>query len=109
MSLTCIAVAGRRMRHLLAALMLVPAAGDLRSVAPYSAGEVAGQLVNLLLQSDRSAVMITGAGQSSEVFRAIETAGRPLGLSLVGVEAVERFAVLEDMNRRRNPLASTQL
>jgi glycine cleavage system aminomethyltransferase T len=100
-TLTCVAIVGRRMSHLLAALGIVPLSGDLRSVAPYSAGELAGNRVSLLLESDHRALLITQAAQADEVWQAVEAAGRPLGLSLIGIDALERFAMVEKLHLRR--------
>ena len=99
--LTCVAVAGHRMPDLLAASAIVPPTDDLRSLAPYSAGELAGQRVNLLLESDRRALLITEAAHADEVWRALEIAGRPLGLSLIGLDALERFALFEKLHLGR--------
>jgi glycine cleavage system aminomethyltransferase T len=99
-TLASLAVAGRQMHHLLALLGIVPPTGDLRSVAPYSAVQLAGIRVRLLLESDQRALLITDAAHADEVWQAAETAGRPLGLTLVGLEALERFALFETMQRR---------
>jgi glycine cleavage system aminomethyltransferase T len=100
-TLTCVAVIGRRMPHLLAALCIVPASGDLRSVAPYSAGELAGNRVSLLLESDHRGLLIAQAAHADEVWQAVEAAGRPLGLSLIGIDALERFAMFEKLRLRQ--------
>lgn len=104
-TLSSVAVAGRRMPHLLAALAIVPPSGDLRSRAPYSAVRLAGNRVNLLLESDHRALLITEAAHADEVWQAVETAGRPLGLSLIGIDALERFAMFERMHLRRTVAA----
>jgi predicted xylose isomerase-like sugar epimerase len=46
--------------------------------------------------------MITDAAHADEVWQAAEVAGRPLGLTLVGVDALERFAIFEKMRRGRS-------
>ncbi|HTX11787.1 MAG TPA: hypothetical protein VME22_24410 [Solirubrobacteraceae bacterium] len=99
--LASLAIAGRGMHHLLALLRIVPPMGNLRSVAPYSAVDLGGLRVNLLLESDHRALLITDVAHADEVWQAAETVGRPLGLSLVGIDALERFAVFETMQLRR--------
>jgi glycine cleavage system aminomethyltransferase T len=53
--------------------------------------------VHLLLQSDHRALLIMDGAHAEAVWQALETAGRPLGLSLVGLDALERFALVEKM------------
>jgi glycine cleavage system aminomethyltransferase T len=94
-SLACVAIVGRRMHRILAELTLVPGSGDLRSLSPYSAGQVCGFRVHLLLESDCKALLIVDAVHAVELWQALETAGRPLGLALIGLEAMERFEMFE--------------
>jgi glycine cleavage system aminomethyltransferase T len=102
-TLASMAIAGRAMHHLMALLGIVRPTGDLRSLAPYSAVDLAGKPVNLLLESDHRALLIIDAADADEVWQAVEAAGRPLGLSLVGIDALERFAVFETLRLRRAP------
>ena len=56
-----------------------------------------GAEADLLLQSDRQALLLTHADSACRVWAAVETAGRRLGLSYVGSEALRRFSVRERM------------
>ena len=53
-----------------------------------------------LLESDRSALMLVDRAKAGDAWRAIESAGRPFGLSCVGQEASRRYAVLERSRSR---------
>jgi glycine cleavage system aminomethyltransferase T len=97
-TLASVAIAGRRMRHLLAALGIVSPNCDLRGLAPFSPVELEGSRVYLLLQSDDRALLIMDGAHADVVWQALEAAGRPLDLSLVGLEALERFALFEKMH-----------
>jgi glycine cleavage system aminomethyltransferase T len=79
----------------LRALAVYGDAGDPRSVPPFSTGTVAGLDVMWLLDSDRRALALVPSQSAGQVWRAIETAGRPFGISCVGWEAAARYAVLE--------------
>ncbi len=79
----------------LRALLVYGDAGDPRSVPPFSTGTVAGADVMWLLDSDRRALALVPCRSAGSVWRAIETAGRPFGISCVGWEAAARYAVLE--------------
>ena len=68
---------------------------DPRLTPPFSSRSVAGVDVSWLLESDRSAVAVIARDRAAEVWRAIELAGRPFGISCVGQEAAGRYALLE--------------
>jgi glycine cleavage system aminomethyltransferase T len=90
-----IALIGDATPKLLRALGAYGDSGDARSVSPFGAGVVHGVEVMWLLESDRRAVALVGRGQAAELWRALEDAGRPFGLSCVGHEAARRYALLE--------------
>lgn len=105
-ALATIALAGRRVPELLAALGGLGAAGRLRAARPFAARRVAGRPAHVVLAGDRLALLVVAAGDAGAVWRAAEQAGRPLGLALVGTEALHRFALLQ---ARAERLAAVQL
>jgi glycine cleavage system aminomethyltransferase T len=90
--LAAIGLVGRAAPAVLSALGLL---ADLRAAAPFSRVHVEGVDADLLLQSDARALLLTDASRARELWAAVETAGKPLGLSYVGSEALRRFAVRE--------------
>jgi len=66
-----------------------------RLARPFGTAEIAGMGVEVLLQSDRRALVVADARDAEAVWRAVDAAGRPFGLSYVGAEAERRYAVLE--------------
>jgi len=90
-----IAVIGHAAPRLLSALGAYGESGDPRWVAPFSVGEVHGVGVMWLLESDRRALALVPRAQAAELWRALEDAGRPFGISCVGHEAARRYALLE--------------
>ena len=86
---------GRATPDVLRALRVYGDAGDPRCVPPFSTGIVAGVDVMWLLDTDRRALALIPSQSAGQVWRAIETAGRPFGISCVGWEAAARYAVLE--------------
>jgi len=86
---------GRATPDVLRALRVYGDSGDPRSVQPFSTGTVAGVGVMWLLDSDHRALALVPSESAGQVWRAIETAGRPFGISCVGWEAAARYAVLE--------------
>jgi glycine cleavage system aminomethyltransferase T len=96
---------GPRTPDVLRALGVYGANGDPRTVAPFGRGTIAGTSAWWLLESDRSALMLVDREHAGEVWRAIEHAGRPFGLSCVGHEAAGRYALLERTRSRAAALA----
>jgi glycine cleavage system aminomethyltransferase T len=73
--------------------------GDPRQVPPFTSATIAGADVSWLLESDRRALALVPSASAAAVWRAIERAGRPFGISCVGVEAARRYALLERGSR----------
>lgn len=92
-----IALLGPRALDVLGRLGVLGAECDPRSVPPFARVSVEGAECHLLLQSDRRALLLAAAGDAVRVWRSIERAGRPFGISCVGRLAVERIDVLERM------------
>jgi hypothetical protein len=83
-----------------ATLELLRALGavDHARLAPcFGPATVAGAGVELLIQSDRRALLLTARSTVPHVRSAVEAAGRPFGLCYVGTEALARFTLLERM------------
>jgi hypothetical protein len=97
-----IALVGRRVVEVLSALDALGPGGDPRTAAPFGPATIAGAAAHVLLQSDRRAILLVEPSAADGVWRAVAEAGRPFGLSCVGTEAVERFALLD---RLRVPAA----
>jgi hypothetical protein len=97
-------IVGRRAGALLAALGAYGPGGDPRAVAPFRSGRLASAEVRWLLQSDRAALVLVPRDRADACRRAIDAAGRPLGLGAIGHDALERFALL-DRARVRGGLA----
>jgi glycine cleavage system aminomethyltransferase T len=95
---------GPQTPNVLGALGVYGAGGDPRAVAPFGRGTIAGTDAWWLLESDRSALMLLDRERAGQVWRAIERAGRPFGLSCVGQEAAGRYALLERTRSRATPL-----
>jgi glycine cleavage system aminomethyltransferase T len=91
---------GPQTPHVLRALGVYGADGDPRAVAPFGRGTIAGTGAWWLLESDRSALVLVDRDHAGEVWRAIERAGRPFGLSCVGQEAAGRYSLLERTRSR---------
>ena len=64
-------------------------------IAPFSAGSVKGVAGSWLLESDRRALAVVARADAACLWRALEDAGRPFGISCVGYEAARRYALLE--------------
>ena len=90
-----IAIVGLRTPEVLAALGLLGQAGDPRAAAPFSAQTVDEIPAHLLLQSDGHALLLVGTQDAERVWRAVELAGRPFALSLVGTDALRLLALHE--------------
>ena len=100
---SAIALVGRATVPVLSA---IGAFTDLRLAPPFGPATIDGARADLLLQSDRYAVMLVEPDAATGVWRAIERAGRTFGLSYVGAEAVRRFALAE-RTLDRTPVAAT--
>jgi glycine cleavage system aminomethyltransferase T len=90
-----IALIGRATARVLTALGAYGDSGDPRRVSPFTAGTVQGVAVKWLLESDRRAMALVPREQAGTVWRAIEDAGHPVGISCVGHEAASRYTLLE--------------
>jgi glycine cleavage system aminomethyltransferase T len=101
---SAIGLLGPKAVGVLRALGVYGAGGDPRQVAPFGRGTIAGSELWWLLQSDHSAIMLAPSEQAGRVWRAIERAGRPFGLSCVGQEAAGRYALLERSGSRATAL-----
>jgi glycine cleavage system aminomethyltransferase T len=91
---------GPQTPNVLRALGVYGAGGDPRAVAPFGRGTIAGSDAWWLFESDHSALLLVDRERAGEVWRAIEHAGRPFGLSCVGHEAAGRYALLERTRSR---------
>ena len=96
-SLSAIALVGPRAPQVLRALGALGPGGDPRTAAPFGRATIAGAGVHVLLQTDRRALVLVEPLAADRVWRAIAEAGRDFGLSCVGTEAVERFALLDHL------------
>jgi len=90
-----LALLGARAPELLSALGGLESPAAIRAVSPFRRAMLAGVETALLLQSDRRMLLLPRREQAPSLWRAIEQAGRPLRLSLVGHEAARRFALLD--------------
>jgi glycine cleavage system aminomethyltransferase T len=95
---------GRHTATVLRALGAYGASGDPRSVSPFGAGVIDGIDVMWLLEADRRALALVREDRAGALWRAIEAAGRPFGISCVGWDAASRYALLE--RNRSLPLPS---
>lgn len=102
---SAIGLLGPEVPGVLRALGVYGRNGDPRLVTPFGRGTIAGAEVWWLLESDHSAIMLAPGEQAGRVWRAIESAGRPFGLSCVGGEAAGRYALLERTRSRAAALA----
>jgi glycine cleavage system aminomethyltransferase T len=98
-----LALIGRATRKLLSALGVYGESGDPRAVSPFTAGTVQGVPINWLLASDREALALVPREQAGAVWRALEDAGRPFGISCVGQEAASRYMLRERFGRPAAP------
>jgi glycine cleavage system aminomethyltransferase T len=98
--IAAIGVVGRAALELLAA---VGAVDDARLAPCFGTATVAGAGVELVIQSDRRAVLLAPRGAARHVWGAVEAAGGPFGLCYVGAEALARFTLLERMLEATSP------
>lgn len=90
-----IALIGRGTAKVVSALGAYGEAGDPRWVSPFTAATVNGVPIKWLLESDHRALALVPREEAAGVWRAIEDAGRPFGISCVGHEAASRYMLLE--------------
>lgn len=90
-----IALLGRATRSVLGAVGAYGTSGDPRGVTPFTAGTVDGVEVTWLLESDHRALALVPRRHAAAVWLALESAGRPFGLSCAGREAAARYRLLE--------------
>jgi glycine cleavage system aminomethyltransferase T len=95
-----IGLLGRNAGKVLRAVGVYGESGDPRQVAPFSSGTVGGIDAFWLLESDCRALLLVPEAFAGRAWRAVEQAGRPFGISCVGIEAARRYALLE---RGRQP------
>jgi glycine cleavage system aminomethyltransferase T len=88
-------VLGARAGELLAGLGVYGERGDPRRVAPVLTHPVAGADVLWLLRSDRDAVAVVARADAARVWQALREAGRPLRISVVGRDAIARYALAQ--------------
>jgi glycine cleavage system aminomethyltransferase T len=97
--LAAIALIGRSTPRVLRSLHAYGESGDPRRIPPFTPGTVAGVDLVWLLESDHRALALVPREHAGAVWRAIEEAGRPFGISCVGQEAASRYALLERSGR----------
>jgi glycine cleavage system aminomethyltransferase T len=102
-SFAAIALVGPRTGAVLAALGALGPGGDPRVAVPFAGVTAGGVAARVLLQSDRRALLLADPADADRLWHVLVDAGRPHGLSCVGVEAVERFTLLD---RPRVPSSS---
>ena len=95
--LTAIGLLGRNTGLVLGALGVYGPSGDPRTAQPFARGSVGvdGMPAWWLLQSDRRALALVDREAAGEAWLTVERAGRPFGISCVGQEAAERYALME--------------
>lgn len=84
-------VIGRRATSLLADLGLCGPDQDLRSIAPCTRIDLGGASILVLLLNERDVLIVMERQDATAAWQAILRAGRPYGISLVGLEAVRRY------------------
>jgi hypothetical protein len=88
----------------LAVLAAAGAVEDPRAAPAFGGAKVGGANVELLLQSNRRAVVLVAPDAARHVWRTLEANGRPFGLCYVGAEALARFTLMERMRERTAPV-----
>jgi glycine cleavage system aminomethyltransferase T len=91
---------GRCAGKVLRVLGVYGESGDARQVPPFTTATVAGCEVQWLLESARSALLLVGREFAPDMWQAIEQAGRPFGISCVGLDAASRYGLLERAGHR---------
>jgi glycine cleavage system aminomethyltransferase T len=99
--LAAIGLVGKATLELLSA---VGALEDPRAAPAFGGANVGGTDVELLVQSERRAVVLVAADAARGAWRTLEATGRPFGLCYVGAEALARFTLMEHMLERAAPV-----
>jgi glycine cleavage system aminomethyltransferase T len=94
---------GRAAARVLRALGAYGDSGDARQVSPFTTRTIAGIEAQVLLESDNRALLLVPTTSAAALWQAIEQAGRPAGISCVGLEAASRYALLQ-RTAHRTPL-----
>jgi glycine cleavage system aminomethyltransferase T len=95
---SAIAVVGRCATNVLSMLGALGPEDDPRSAPPFGSVVIAGSDVHVLLQSDRRTLLLMDRADAQRVWHAVELAGRAFGMSCVGLQAVERFSLVDRMS-----------
>jgi glycine cleavage system aminomethyltransferase T len=95
---TAIAVVGARCEELLARVALGDRTSEPR--APFAPATIARSTCFVLRESRREALIIAPTAHGMDVWRQCLEDGYPMGLSIVGIEALERFALHERLTHR---------
>ena len=82
-----LSVLGRRTRDVLADL-------GVKDASPFSSALLGGHRVDWLFARPTSAIGIVDAHEAAAVWKLVETAGRAHGISCVGLDSVERYALV---------------
>jgi hypothetical protein len=98
--LTTVGLVGKHATPLLADLGAFGATGDPKAVTPFFRGTFAGCDVTWLIENSTSVLALVAVDAADDFWHAIERAGREHRIACVGLEAVERFALLERSRRR---------
>jgi glycine cleavage system aminomethyltransferase T len=101
--LAAIGLLGPSTVKVLSALGVYGPSEDPRRAKPFTAASVDGTPAWWLLQSDHRALALVPRGDAGEAWVAIERAGRPFGISCVGHEAAERYALMERLRTAALP------
>jgi len=99
--LAAIELLGRNAHKVLRRLGAYGESGDPRGVPPFRPGTVDGIELRWLLESDRRALALVARKRAGDLWRAIERAGHEFGISCVGRDAANRYALLERTRRSR--------
>lgn len=92
-------VIGRKTIGVLEALEVFGAAGDPRRASPCTTTALAGHAVTWLLQADTAALAVVELDGAAAAWQALDDAGRPHGISCVGIEAIDRYCLTTRASR----------
>jgi sarcosine oxidase gamma subunit len=70
-----------------------------KDTAPFVDAPIDGRRVSWLLETTTSAIGIVDGEDAGEVWLAVEAAGRPHGISCVGLDSVERYLLAQRAKR----------